>query len=83
MNIWLFAAFGLLVSLAPCAMICLRGEPIDRLVGLELAGILNALLFVCLAEGTGRTSFLDVALALGLLTFGGGLVFARFMERWI
>lgn len=83
MNLWLFAAFGLLLALAPCAAICLRGAAIDRLVGLELAGILDSLLFVCLAEGTGRTSFLDVALATGLLTFGGGLVFARFLERWL
>jgi multicomponent Na+:H+ antiporter subunit F len=36
-----------------------------------------------LAEGFGRLPFFDLALTLALLSFAGGLVFARFLERWL
>lgn len=83
MNPWLTAACVLLLCLIPCGMVCLRGDPLDRLVGLETAGVLAALILLLLAEGFGRAPFTDLALALALLTFGGGLVFARFLERWM
>jgi multicomponent Na+:H+ antiporter subunit F len=36
-----------------------------------------------LAQAYDRSIFFDLALALALLSFAGGLVFARFLERWI
>jgi multisubunit Na+/H+ antiporter MnhF subunit len=33
--------------------------------------------------GFGRYPFIDLGLAVALLSFGGGLVFARFLERWM
>jgi len=82
-TVWLWAALGLLISMLPCALICLRGEAVSRLVGLELATTFATLLFICLALGTGRRSFLDVAVATVFLGLGSGLVFARFLERWL
>jgi multisubunit Na+/H+ antiporter MnhF subunit len=38
---------------------------------------------VLLAEGLHRSGVFDLALVLALLSFGGGLVFARFLERWV
>ena len=82
-TVWLTAALGLLLALVPCALTCLRGKPIERLVGLEMAAVIQTLLLVCLAEAFERATFIDLALALGLLGFGNGLVFARFLERWL
>jgi multicomponent Na+:H+ antiporter subunit F len=79
---WTVAAIALLLGLIPCGAVCLRGEPTDRLVGLSLAGDLDALILLLLAVAYHRSIYLDLALALALLTFAGGLVFARFLERW-
>jgi multicomponent Na+:H+ antiporter subunit F len=79
---WTVAAIALLLGLVPCGVVCLRGEPTDRLVGLSMAGNLDALILLLLAVAYHRSIYLDLALALALLTFAGGLVFARFLERW-
>jgi multicomponent Na+:H+ antiporter subunit F len=47
-----------------------------------MAGTLDALVLMLLAVAYHRSIYLDLALALALLTFAGGLVFARFLERW-
>jgi multisubunit Na+/H+ antiporter MnhF subunit len=36
-----------------------------------------------LCQAYDRIPFVDLALTLALLTFGAGLVFARFLERWL
>ncbi len=83
MNLWLIGAIALLLCLIPCGLVCLRGDPIDRLVGLEGAGIIATMTFMLLAEGMHRAPFYDLALTLALLSFAGGLVFTRFLERWM
>ncbi len=83
MNSWLLAATAMLFCLVPCGIVAFKGTAMDRLVGLEMAGLVEALLLVLLAEGFHRPAFYDLALALALLAFGGGLVFARFLERWL
>lgn len=55
----------------------------NRLVALEAGSTMAAILLMLLAEGFGRIPFFDIALALAFLAFGGGLVFARFLERWL
>jgi multicomponent Na+:H+ antiporter subunit F len=82
-NAWMVAALVLLIGLVPCGVVCLRGSPIDRLVGLELAGTVDTLILLLLAQAYDRAIYFDLALALALLSFAGGLVFARFLERWI
>jgi multicomponent Na+:H+ antiporter subunit F len=82
-NVFLLAALGMMLCLVPCAIVCFRGEATDRLVGLEMAGIIDVMVLVLLAEGFHRPPFYDLALAFGLLSFGAGLVFTRFLERWL
>jgi multisubunit Na+/H+ antiporter MnhF subunit len=41
------------------------------------------LILLLIAEAMGREPFADLGLALALLSFGGGLAFARFLERWM
>ena len=83
MNAWLFAAIGMMCCLIPCGIACLRGQIMDRVVGLETAGLLTTLLLLLLCEVYHRPPFSDLALTLALLSFGGGLVFVRFLERWM
>ncbi len=84
MNAWLAGALALCAGLVPCALVCLRAQdPADRLVALEMAAIVVSLALVLLAEAMQRPLFLDLALTQAVLSFGGGLVFARFLERWL
>ena len=81
MNIWLIAGAGVSAALVPCAFMTLRGKAEQRLVGVEMAGLLVTLALVLFTVGFGRLPFIDLALTLALLSFGSGLVFARFLEK--
>lgn len=81
MNLWLMAATGVSAALIPCAAMSLRGNAERRLVGVEMAGLLITLALVLFTVGFGRLPFIDLALTLAILSFGSGLVFARFLEK--
>ncbi len=83
MNLWLWAAAGMLLSLVPCGVVVYRGDLADRLVGQEMAGALVKIELLLLAEGFERSSFFDLPLTLALLSFGSGMVFARIVQRWL
>lgn len=80
-NPWLAAASAVTLALVPCAAMCLRGSPERRLVGLEMAGLLITIDMILLSMGFGRSIFIDLPLALAIMSYGGGLVFARFLEK--
>jgi multicomponent Na+:H+ antiporter subunit F len=78
----LIAAMVLLLgAVGPCLLVTLRGDPADRLTGLILAGPAATLVLLLLSAAYGRPAYLDVAFVLGLLSFAGSLVFARFIGR--
>jgi multicomponent Na+:H+ antiporter subunit F len=81
MNIWLLAAYGVAACLLPCADMCLRGSPERRLVGLEMTSVIATLLLVLFAVGFHRLILIDLPLSLAIMSLGGGLVFARFLEK--
>jgi multicomponent Na+:H+ antiporter subunit F len=84
MSAWLAGALALCAGLVPCAAVALRAQDVmERVVALEMASVLVTLALVMLAEAMQRPLFLDLALTQALLSFGGGLVFARFLERWL
>lgn len=80
-NLWIAAAALTGLSLIPCAWMCLYGSPERRLVGLEMTGVVVTTVLVMLTIGYGRLPFIDLPLALAILIFGAGLVFARFLEK--
>jgi multicomponent Na+:H+ antiporter subunit F len=82
-NVWLIAAIALIAGLLPCGYVCLRAYPADRLVAYELAGIVDVLILLLLAQAFDRDVFFDLSLGLAVLSLAGGLVFAHFMERWV
>jgi multisubunit Na+/H+ antiporter MnhF subunit len=84
MNVWLVAATVLLVALAPCGWVMVRGRLTDALVALELASTLVTVVLVLLAEGFHRSSYFVAPLVLAALSFVGSLVFVRFLgDRWL
>ncbi len=83
MNDWLIAATALLFALGLCGLAVFRGNPMERLLGLELGATVQVLVLLLLAQGFAQPSFFDLALSSAFLTLGGGLVFARFLERWL
>ena len=81
MNLWLLAGSAVSAALVPCAFVSLRGKAEQRLVGVEMAGLLITIALVLFTVGFGRLPFIDLALTLAILSFGSGLVFARFLEK--
>lgn len=82
MSPWLLAALVLLVvGLGPCLAVAARGNAIERLVGLDLAGVITSVEFLLLAQGLSRPSYDDLALVLAPLSLAGSLVFTRFLGR--
>ncbi|MQS16869.1 hypothetical protein F7Q99_32955 [Streptomyces kaniharaensis] len=80
MNAWLLAAAVLAVGgLGPCLLRGLRGEPQERLAGLNLAATVASTVLLLLAQGFSRTSYTDLALDLAVLAPAGTLVFTRFL----
>lgn len=84
MNVWLWAATALMVGLLPGLVVAFRSPaPVERLVALEIAGTITTLVLLLLAQGFERALFSDLAVVMALLSFGGGLVYAHFLERWV
>jgi multisubunit Na+/H+ antiporter MnhF subunit len=81
-NAFLVAATILLLGLVPLGAVAVVRRPIDGVVALEAAGALMVLVLLCLAEGFHRSSYFGVAVVAALMSWIGGLVFARFLGRW-
>ena len=61
MNEWLVAGAAMLVLLAPCGYIAMRGSTVDRLLGLELGAVVTSMAMLLLAEGFDRSIYFDLA----------------------
>ncbi len=83
MNVWAAALIALVPPLALTAWHVLRGRTATRLVAFELASSIGALMLVLMSMAFDQPSFVDLALALVLLSLPGTLVFAQFLERWL
>jgi multicomponent Na+:H+ antiporter subunit F len=82
-NGWLIAATVTLAGLAPCLWVAMRGTIVSALAALELASTITTLVLVLIAQGLHRDTFMDLAVVSAVLSFAGGLCFARFLERWV
>ena len=83
MNAFAWAATGLIVGYAPLLLVGWRRRPIDGLLALELGGVLLVLVLLCLSEAFHRSFEYAVAIVAAVMTFIGGMVFARFLGRWL
>jgi multicomponent Na+:H+ antiporter subunit F len=82
-NLWFIAAMLICAGLIPCAAMCLRGSPERRLVGIEMTSMIVIIAMVMLTVGSGRLPLIDLPLTLAILSFGGGLVFTRFLGKYL
>jgi multisubunit Na+/H+ antiporter MnhF subunit len=82
-NAFLIAATVLLAALAPLLVVASRRRPIDGLVALEAAGAVATLTLLCLSTGLGDSVLFTVAVIAAVASWIGGLVFARFLGRWV
>ena len=81
MSFWMTASTALLLALVPCGWLSLTASVQKRLVALEMAGVLCTLEIMLLTIAFRRMPLMDLAIALGLLSFGAGMVFAHFLAR--
>lgn len=53
----------------------------DRIVALDLIGVLSVGIIILYSVATGLSVFLDAAIALALVSFAGTIAFSRYIER--
>jgi multisubunit Na+/H+ antiporter MnhF subunit len=79
-NWWLLACGVLMVGgLGPALRLGASGRPVQRLVGLQLAGAVVVPAMMLLAQGLGQSQYLIVPLVLVVVSFTGTLVFTRLL----
>ena len=82
MNVFLWAATALvLLQLPLLGQALLLRSPLDALPALQASGGIWTLTLVLLAQGFERSAYTILSVVAALLTFAGGMVFVRFMER--
>jgi multicomponent Na+:H+ antiporter subunit F len=77
------AALAMLALAATLAFVrLLRGPTVpDRVVALDLIGVLIVCIIVAVAAATGQQTYLDVAIVIALVSFVGTVAYARYIER--
>jgi multicomponent Na+:H+ antiporter subunit F len=81
MNIWELSAQVMMFGLAPLVWTATRGDSQHRLVSFYMAGVVITLLLMLLTIAFKRMPMMDLAIAMALMSFGGGIVFAHFFPR--
>ena len=76
-------ALTMLAAAAGLAFIRLAKGPTlpDRVIAIDLIGVLIVCLLVVMAGLTAEQSFLDVAMVVALISFVGTVAYARYIER--
>lgn len=83
MSIWLLAVLALLPPVAAAMLAGCRGSTANRLVAVQLATALTALMLAVMTFAFDQSSFIDLALVVALLGLPGTLLMALFLERWL
>lgn len=82
-TVWTWATAGFIAALAvPVAAAC-RGPVAGRLAAVQLATSLTTWTLVLMTFAFDQSSFVDLALALAILSLPGTLAMALFLERWL
>jgi multicomponent Na+:H+ antiporter subunit F len=82
-NGFVVAAIAMLIGIIPCGVVVLRGQIMAAVVAYEAISSIIVIVLVLLAEGFSRSGEFELPVLLAVLLFGSGLVFVRFMERWL
>ena len=76
-------ALTMLAAAAGVTFIRLLNGPTlpDRVVAIDLIGVLMVCILVVTAAATGQQAFLDVAMVIALVSFVGTVAYSRYIER--
>ena len=82
-NLLLLITLTVLASAACLVMIRLIKGPTlpDRVIAIDLIGVLMVSVLVVMGGMTAQQSFLDVAIVVALISFVGTVAYARYIER--
>ena len=83
MNHWLVATILLLPPLLVPVYVATREDANNRLVAVQVASTLAALIIALMTFAFDQSSFIDVALCVTLLAVPGTYLYTVFMERWL
>ena len=83
MNGFVIAAIAMLVAMVPCGIVVVRGELMAAVVAYEAISSIVIMVLVLLSQAFRRPGEFELPVLLAVLLFGSGVVFARFMERWL
>lgn len=83
MTPWLAAVIALLPALAVPLWIALRGALPDRLVAVQFAATIAAVIMTLMSFAFDQSSWIDLPLTLAFLSVPGTLLLAIFVERWM
>ncbi len=80
MNPWLAGTLILaLGGLTPAGLLAARGDPVDRLAGVELGSAVVTLALMLFAQFMNQSQYLVVPLVLVVVSFAGTLVYTRLL----
>jgi multisubunit Na+/H+ antiporter MnhF subunit len=83
MNVFVLAAIGMLLATIPCLIVIWRGHTMDAVVAYEAVGSITVMVLILLSEGFRRSGEFELPVLLAVLILGSGLVFVRFLARWL
>lgn len=83
MTMWMTATLALLPALAFPIWVACRGSLPNRLVAVQLATTLTAMVLALMTFVFDQSSFIDLPLCLVLLSLPGTLAITLFVERWL
>lgn len=83
LDIWSAAALAMLALSAALTFIrVIKGPTLpDRVIAVDLIGVLMVCVLVVTAGETAQQAFLDVAIVVALISFVGTVAYARYIER--
>ena len=80
---FVITAIVMLLAVIPCGIVGARGTTMEAVVAYEAVSSIVFMVLVLLAEGFSRPGEFELPVHLAVLLFGSGLVFVRFLERWL
>ena len=83
MNLWELAGDGFLVIIILMLPSILRGSAVRRMVCAGAITLCASAALLLFALGFERPDFMDLAIALALLSVGSTLAYAHAVERWL
>ena len=83
MTVWMLATIACVPALALPVLAACRGNTAGRFVAVQLASVVTSLVLILMTFALDQSSFVDLALALILLTLPSTLLMALFLERWL